>query len=827
MNNQEAQLQLELQGFQGGILRYNNRLNDTAFSETKVGLGILGNALDKYTEALQESLIVSPKEKLSGPKGPKGIYRDLLGETLGIGIPLREVSYVVTKTLLDVCFKSLTKDRGEEPWGNYGKILKLVSTSLNDHHNFVLFRDSPEYESWERLIKTRSDSHVHRLRSLTLAMNRQSLPYRELSPEYSSFLGAHLVEIFVESTGLIYMTLLFHPKAKGRGPKHLKPTPEVVSYITSMNDKLKVLEPIYSPMIIPSIPWEDTTSGGYLSNTGDNPGIPTLRFIRSSKVHNTLNSPEFNPGIAPVFRVADILGKSAFRINKRILRTLDGALRCPPKALSKILAPEPDDLELPGKSWTPDETPDPEVLREWKRKASAEYDRVLGRPATSLRIKLNRQLMMAHTMEKYPAIYFPHNVDFRGRYYPIAPFVNPQSDDTGVSLLEFSRPSRITDENIHWYLIHGANLWGKDKDTYENREQFVSSREFIQEILKISEDPLGNANLWCNTDSPMMFLAWALEYAEMLKGNTDETHQIISVDGTCNGLQHYSAMLRDPVGALGTNLMNSQSGVPSDIYREVAEKAKEILRGRPEDPDAAYWLPLLSRKVVKRNVMTTPYGVTKFGMQDQLNKELKEIEGMPNDYRRHTVYLSRVIYEAMGSCIQSAQAGMDWLREAARLMLEDSLDVSWTTPLGLFVSQRYTNFRTQDFYTRIGKRRVHITSVEDSDVTNRRKNISAFPPNFVHSLDASHLGFTVLALHDQHQVVDFSMVHDSYGTTLDNIDVMSQVLREQFSRLYTEFSPLEALRGDYYRRTGRVLPACPRSGTFDLSNVLSSKYFFM
>lgn len=55
----------------------------------------------------------------------------------------------------------------------------------------------------------------------------------------------------------------------------------------------------------------------------------------------------------------------------------------------------------------------------------------------SKRYAVNAQLALADIYKDYERIYFPHNLDFRGRVYPL-PLLNPQGTDFCKSLLEFA-----------------------------------------------------------------------------------------------------------------------------------------------------------------------------------------------------------------------------------------------------------------------------------------------------------------------------------------------------------------------------------------------------
>jgi DNA-directed RNA polymerase, mitochondrial len=86
---------------------------------------------------------------------------------------------------------------------------------------------------------------------------------------------------------------------------------------------------------------------------------------------------------------------------------------------------------------------------------------------------------------------------------------------------------------------------------------------------------------------------------------------------------------------------------------------------------------------------------------------------------------------------------------------------------------------------------------------NSLKQASAFPPNFIHSLDATHMMLSALecrvcffvssyflardvdAYPFQTQGLTFASVHDSYWTHASTIDKMSEIIRETFIALHS------------------------------------------
>jgi DNA-directed RNA polymerase, mitochondrial len=121
---------------------------------------------------------------------------------------------------------------------------------------------------------------------------------------------------------------------------------------------------------------------------------------------------------------------------------------------------------------------------------------------------------------------------------------------------------------------------------------------------------------------------------------------------------------------------------------------------------------------------------------------------------------------------------------------------------------------------------------------NTIKQKNAFPPNFIHSLDSSHMMLT--ALHCEKKGISFVAVHDSYWTHPCDIDEMNLICREQFLALHSQ-SILEDLskfmltkyshkvEENFREVAPKVLETfknVPKTGKFDLKNVLKSRYFF-
>ena len=112
----------------------------------------------------------------------------------------------------------------------------------------------------------------------------------------------------------------------------------------------------------------------------------------------------------------------------------------------------------------------------------------------------------------------------------------------------------------------------------------------------------------------------------------------------------------------------------------------------------------------------------------------------------------------------------------------------------------------------------------DSQPVNKQKQNSAFPPNFVHSIDSTHMMYT--ALRCKEVGITFAGVHDSYWTHASDVHEMSNILRHQFVELHG--SPLINELHDNFvcRYPHQKFPAIHQLGDFDLNEVKKSTYFF-
>lgn len=118
------------------------------------------------------------------------------------------------------------------------------------------------------------------------------------------------------------------------------------------------------------------------------------------------------------------------------------------------------------------------------------------------------------------------------------------------------------------------------------------------------------------------------------------------------------------------------------------------------------------------------------------------------------------------------------------------------------------------------------------------KQKNAFPANFIHSLDSSHMMLTSLECH--RNGLTFSSVHDCYWTHASDIDKMNYFCRKQFVALHSEpiLANLALFLTNKLEQYNKEKPIDDHSyliqligrnielGEFDLQSVMDSIYFF-
>lgn len=377
-------------------------------------------------------------------------------------------------------------------------------------------------------------------------------------------------------------------------------------------------------------------------------------------------------------------------------------------------------------------------------------------------------------------------MDFRGRVYPIPPHLNHLGDDLARSLLVFNQKRELGPNGFYWLKLHCINLTGfKKRESIDERLQYAD--KIMPEILDSADNPLTGRMWWSKSDEPWQTLACCMEIAKVLRSDNPKTFMSgfpIHQDGSCNGLQHYAALGRDMAGARSVNL--APLNIPQDVYSNVAALIEEQ---RQKDAKlnvkvAQILNGFVKRKVIKQTVMTTVYGVTRYGARLQIARQLKDIDEFPKEWIwPASLYLTTKTFDCLREMFTSTKEIQDWFTDCARLISAvGGQHVEWVTPLGLPIVQPYNR---PDKKSLPKTNKIQENCANDSyDRPNVLKQKNAFPPNFIHSLDSSHMMLT--GLNCEKLGLTFMSVHDCFWTHPCTVAEMNRMCREQFVALHSQ-----------------------------------------
>jgi DNA-directed RNA polymerase len=267
-----------------------------------------------------------------------------------------------------------------------------------------------------------------------------------------------------------------------------------------------------------------------------------------------------------------------------------------------------------------------------------------------------------------------------------------------------------------------------------------------------------------------------------------------------------SALALDKTAAQMVNVVPTQK--PSDGYAIVAEKAKEVL--------PTHLHHLMNRKLTKRTVMTTPYGVTEGSARDYIRQELKGVELEKGELQAivKAVYRYAVRKVFAGPC-----ASMEFIqRVAGQKIKEGKTTIEWVTPSGFTVVQEYRKTELKPVQTRLLGQRIQTwlnKEWEDRAVdTNKARTASS--PNLIHSLDAAllHLVFA-------DWTKPFTVIHDCILGRSCDMEQMATAIRDKFVEIYSR-----PILKEWSESLGAEFDESVMQNTLDINDVQNSAYFF-
>lgn len=721
------------------------------------------------------------------------------------------------KALLPTAYPK--RDNGISVIGNRVKLQSAAETlgaQTWDLLHYMKARDE-FHEVWDfrsKLIKNWTPKKQKRFVKEVLGMS-------ELSKKERLSFGVAMVQCVIDAVsqeqidaGEFFARRNLVRERPDRTITYIEVNPRLVEEMVADHQLRQWLRPKWAPMVCQPNPWirdeHGKWSGGYLL-----PGMQ-MKFVRpATPGHDNYGKTE--PGAVAVNAI-NRLQSTPYAVNTSVMEHMKTAF-----AQSLGLGDCPNEVqdewsfaEFEGDTKNEDGTFKEEFKSHLKalEEAHSEWAK-----SWADRLRMIQRLDMARDISKYPAFWLPITMDFRGRCYTSTEMLSPQGSDFDKALCCFAEAKPYTERGRYWMKVQIANLFGEDKISFDDRVAWFDEHE--ADLRAIAEDPI--TNRWWSDDGDdkkkWQLLASILDYFR-----EDGMNQVaVQMDGSCNGIQHWSAIGRDEIGAKATNLMPCES--PNDLYSEVAQESTKILSvPRKNEWHDAWNKHGVSRKCAKRPCMTYPYGVTLRGCVDALKAD-GHCDWAGDEKAKAAQYIGKIFMEeAIPSVVSASYQYMAWAKDIARQANSANTYVEWVTPLGTLVRHNY--YREDRITLKVDNQRIVFEIPAEGEAQlSTSEMVSGIAPNFIHSLDASHMLATINAMWES-GIQHFSMIHDSYGCHACDVDEMQVHIRKQFVRMYTLFDPALELAKQMAFKTGLDPLLPPKHGAFEIEDVLDAAYFF-
>jgi DNA-directed RNA polymerase len=821
----DVQLRLESEMTQRGMDRYMKAVTEAKQSGTEDTLSASQTLIKHRTAELATAIRDWLAETAAGRASKRNIAFKYLRD-----FDPTVVSFITLKKLLGRVSTPVVVQRAARELG----------TAIEDEIRLadVRAKERKAYDSIVKGAKLRVSEHYKRIYAIRRA--NEVIEFDQWPETDRMHVGMKLIDLAISTLG--WFTVETQQLGKHNTQKILTAAPELLAQMERHHGVTAMLRPVFEPMVVQPRDWTTPHDGGYLSSD--------IRPLKLVKITSAGYFEELmNTEMPVVYESVNSLQRTAWQINTQVLDVLTEfwerghALAELPAREGAEIPPKPFDIET-----------NEEARLEWRKRAAKVHQ--ANSQERSKRLSVAFTLDVATRYNQYPRIYFPYQLDFRGRIYAVPAF-NPQGPDYMKALLRFAGGKPLGEHGATWLAMHGANVAGNDKCSLEERVQWVLDNE--EEIVRCAADPFAHTG-WRTEiagqkiDKPWQFLAFCFEW----KGYVDHGEEFVSklavaLDGSCSGLQHFSAMLRDEVGGAAVNLIPSDT--PKDVYGMVAGKVTYQLNGliasgpSPDGKDDAeladQWLSFgVNRKTCKRSVMTLAYGSKQYGFKDQLLTDILDpalkaatMNGevdrakfpFAGDGYKASLFMAGQIWDAVTVTLVKSVEAMQWLQGAAAAVSSEGLPIRWSSPVGFPVMQAYWDTRSRRVETALQGTTVMLTMAENTDTLDRRAQANGISPNFVHSCDAAHMMLTTVRA-TQEGIHSFAMIHDSFGTTAADTEALFRIVRESFVEMYSEVDVLEQFRDEIVRQLSdekrAELSPLPTRGTLDLSGVLESRFCF-
>ena len=680
----------------------------------------------------------------------------------------------------------------------------------------------------EDLQKKMSKDLRHRMTVFRMqaAKNGKELP--EWTPTQKLQVGIYMIGLMADANEDGVSLVDFDLRREGKQTTYyVTPSPAVSKITSAVENAVIARSGHVAPCLVPPQDWTgEPNVGGFHGDLK----VRAVRFFKgTSDQWDIMNAEGHDPSL--VLKMLNYHQKTAWKVNPYILDVLKGMRQRGYSIHKKVefssfhekLRPErPEFLDSIGDRHMT--VPETDQFMAWKTVTRIWHTE--ARRISRVEMRYNMAIDAAEEMKDIERFFYVYQVDNRSRMYPVSGVLNPQGSDVQKALLHSAHGLGLCDaEALWWFKLSAAAKYGIDKLSPEECVRWFDDNSY--NILRAAEDPLDREafSWWSAADKPLQFIAVCDEFLRYTQDPVNFVSRIaVAMDGTCNGLQNYSALLRDEVGGAATNLISRDDGIPSDIYGEVATASfRRLLQAELTPVNLAWQAHGFNRKLTKKSVMTQVYGSTFGTCRKSIMEYCYDNELFAEQEFEHAEYAAKMVWVGIGDVVVKAKAAMDWLRDSAGLVMKEGAEyITWLAPSGFRVVQIYTKYKDVQVRAHVGQNiRLRINDTDKPVGPNKMRHRNAFPPNFIHSVDASHMAFVSVAMKEEFgEEIFLHFIHDDFGALPALAAALYRVIREQFVVMHEGYS-LESIREQY-----PFIKAPPKRGKLDIRCVLDSVNFF-
>ena len=538
--------------------------------------------------------------------------------------------------------------------------------------------------------------------------------------------------------------------------------------------------------------------------------------------------------------------------NASTVKTIEEAMN----KLSKRLS----NLKEGGKVWTKvmEELEDTQALFELHNQAWTAKQLCLATQSKAARDKAILETIHGKAGWKGSDFYLSMFLDFRGRVYARDPYFSYQSSDLARGHLIFMDKKPMTDYGYKWLKIHAANSFNQsysveelkhlewtgvdyisdlvkdgipdlsvDKMSLEDRVSWVEENEEL--FWEVAGDPIANREIWLNAEKPWVFLSLCFEivaYQVAVCSDEEYFSQIpIAIDGSSNGTQHLSAMSKDETSGCMVGLTHQDK--PIDFYiivakgiinRNIGSDLGSILANIP--------MKLIRKGISKRGTMTKAYDagvncIADIIYTDCYNAGMTAKYGITKNVAKR---LSKDLVDTYNTICSGPVAIKDYLQSLVgyRIKKMGKTSVKWETPSGFPVISEKWIMKQRHVNLPFTAKTIMAVYHEKTDMPATHEIMSGISPNYVHSMDASHMSLVINRLHDQ-GITSFGAIHDSFSVHADDVEELLHVTKESFIDMY-DHDVFKSMRDNMVDDEFDGVE--PVKGSLDLSGLMDSDYFF-